>query len=107
MDETARRRTVQAAYNREHGIEPTTIRKAIAGSLIEACEGDYEESTAPVVEGAPRDAAALAREIGRLRKDMRAAARSLDFEQAATLRDRVRELEGMLLGISPSEVDAG
>jgi excinuclease ABC subunit B len=99
----------EAAYNREHGIEPTTIRKAIAGSLIDACESDYGDASdsAPPPAGAPRDAAALAREIAKLRKDMREAARALEFEQAATLRDRVRELEGLLLGVDPSEVDAG
>ncbi|HWP65165.1 MAG TPA: excinuclease ABC subunit UvrB [Candidatus Limnocylindria bacterium] len=108
MDETERRRRVQAAYNREHGIEPETIRKAIAGSLIEACEADYVDVPATTTAaGAPRDAAALAREIAALRRQMREAARALEFERAAELRDRIRELEAALLGVTPAEAEVG
>jgi excinuclease ABC subunit B len=107
MDETERRRGVQAAYNQEHGIEPTTIRKAIAGSLVDACEADYGDGTVPdVPAGVPRDAAALAREVAALRKEMREAARTLAFERAAELRDRVRVLEQALHGVA-AEGDAG
>ena len=49
----------------------------------------------------------LAREIAQVRRDMREAARALEFERAAELRDRVRELEALLLGVQPPEVDAG
>jgi excinuclease ABC subunit B len=106
MDETARRRGVQAEYNRAHGIEPQTIRKAIAGSLVDVCESDYVD-VGELPPGAPRDAAALAREVAGLRRDMREAARALEFERAAGLRDRVRVLEQLLHGVPLSEAEPG
>ena len=107
IDETERRRGVQEEYNRRHGITPQTIRKAIAGSLVDAVAEDGPEATG-MVPGGPdgRDAAALAREVAALRREMREAARTLEFERAAELRDRVRRLEGELLGV-PIDADAG
>jgi excinuclease ABC subunit B len=100
IDETTRRRELQEAYNRVHGITPQTIRKAIGGSLLEACEADYVTVDADEpVEDVPADPAALARLVAELRRQMRAAARELDFEGAAALRDRVQALEGRLLGV--------
>jgi excinuclease ABC subunit B len=100
MDETTRRRVVQEAYNQTHGITPQTIRKAIEGPLLEACEADYVTVEAPeAADDAPADPAALARLIAELRRQMRAAARELDFEGAAALRDRVQSLQGRLLGL--------
>jgi len=104
IDETARRRSAQGEYNRRHGIEPTTIRKAIAGSLVDVCDADYADvPTGEPPPGAPRDAAALAREVAALRREMREAARALQFERAAELRDRVRALEGLFLGVEETE----
>jgi excinuclease ABC subunit B len=100
IDETTRRRELQEAYNHAHGITPQTIRKAIGGSLLEACEADYVtvDPDEPV-DDAPADPAALARLVAELRRQMRAAARELDFERAAELRDRVQSLESRLLGV--------
>jgi excinuclease ABC subunit B len=109
IDETERRRAVQEAYNREHGITPQTVRKAIGGSLVVACEGD--EAMVPLArDGDGEDAGledpkAIARRIAALRGEMSAAARALDFERAALLRDRIRALEGRLLGLPASEVE--
>src|SRR5262249_27660518 len=86
IDETNRRRTAQEAYNSEHGIAPQTIRKDIAESLVVACEGDYV--TIPTTAESPGEAgspAELAERIARLRKEMREAARQLEFERAAEL----------------------
>ncbi|HEV7733272.1 MAG TPA: excinuclease ABC subunit UvrB [Candidatus Binatia bacterium] len=105
IDETDRRRAVQETYNAEHGITPQTIQKAISESLMVACEGDYV--TVPLVDRAPADApvdpVALAKRIAALRGEMREAARQLEFERAATLRDEIRVLEERLLGVPSSE----
>ncbi|MBJ22351.1 MAG: excinuclease ABC subunit B [Deltaproteobacteria bacterium] len=94
LDETGRRREIQAAYNEEHGITPTTIKKKITSLQDSIWEQDYvtvpraEEKVEP---GLPRhEIPAL---IERLRKEMREAARELEFERAAELRDRVKALE--------------
>jgi excinuclease ABC subunit B len=103
IDETNRRRAAQEAYNREHGIVPQTIRKAIADPLVAACEGDYVdvEATAVGVDGVPVDAVALAARVRGLREEMRVAAKALEFERAAEIRDRIRTLERQAVGLRP------
>jgi excinuclease ABC subunit B len=106
IDETNRRRAAQADYNVQHGITPQTIRKAISDPLVVACEGDYV--TVPVdgaalAADAPADPAAIAKRIAALRGEMREAARQLEFERAASLRDEVRGLEERLLGVEVPE----
>jgi excinuclease ABC subunit B len=95
MDETARRRKVQEAYNTLHGITPETIRRALDDLLASPVAADY--STVPLDEDASEeifeDQEALIAEIARLDKAMRAAASHLDFEAAASHRDRIRYLE--------------
>src|SRR3989449_6614084 len=91
--ETERRRELQAAYNREHGITPETIRSSIRELLQTVYERDYYtvegEAPAPERFASP---AALARRIAELEARMKEAARRLDFEQAAELRDRIKAL---------------
>jgi excinuclease ABC subunit B len=103
IDETNRRRAVQQEYNRIHGIVPQTIQKAIGESLQAVCEADY--LTVPLArESADEpelDAADLAERVAELRKEMREAARQLEFERAAELRDRIRALETRALGLDP------
>jgi excinuclease ABC subunit B len=92
ISETARRRERQLAYNREHGITPETVRKNIVDPIGQACEADYVP--VPVAESwefASREELLKARK--RLRKDMERAAKRLDFERAAELRDRLLALE--------------
>ncbi len=91
MAETARRRTLQAAYNQEHNITPTTIRSSIKDILSTVYEQDYV-TVATVAEPATAYAslADLRREIKTLEKEMYRAAEELAFEKAATLRDRVK-----------------
>jgi len=93
VSETDRRRSLQEAYNREHGITPRTIVKKIASLRDSIWEQDYV--TVPVERAADDDIPAheLPRLLEALRKEMREAARELDFERAAELRDRIRELE--------------
>jgi len=94
--ETERRREKQLRFNREHGITPETVRKNIAEPIGQACEADYV-TVAVDPEwsfGSPRE---LARELKRLRREMEKAAKKLDFERAAELRDRLLALERMEL----------
>ena len=91
MDETARRRTSQQAYNEKHGIVPKTIVKSVR-DLIEI-------SAAPTPERAGRSGVKmtkkeLEREIEKLEKKMREAARMMEYEYAAVLRDEIIRLRG-------------
>jgi excinuclease ABC subunit B len=95
IDETGRRRKVQERFNREHGIEPRTIVKGIASPLIQLANLDYHDpafSPPRVGEAEIGDAASLAKAIAELEREMKAAAKRLEFEQAAALRDRIKEL---------------
>ncbi len=111
LAEMTRRRERQLAHNREHGIEPRTIRKAVR-ELFEfesqATEKDVpgrgrrgRKGQVDAAEGVDfKDRRALAEHIGRLRAEMAAAARSLDFELAAQIRDQVFRLERLELRLS-------
>lgn len=100
MDETARRREVQIAYNKKHGITPKTIKKDIrdlisvtkpdenAGKKDDFVETDFESMTSEEQQDM----------IKRLEDEMRSAAKKLDFEHAATLRDTILELKTELDG---------
>jgi excinuclease ABC subunit B len=100
-----RRRALQTAYNAEHGIVPRTILKPVRDSLEALYDMDWSETDAPVgraerVAEAPERAWSpekLRGEILKLREDMLHAAEELRFEDAARLRDRVRELETLEL----------
>ena len=88
IDETRRRRRIQQEYNEEHGCEPTTIEKEIGESSLPGAETDTSDVTG---EG-PADADEAARQIERLEARMQDAADNLEFELAADIRDRIREL---------------
>jgi excinuclease ABC subunit B len=88
MAEIERRRKIQEAYNKEHNITPQGIRKAIKD--ITARVKIVAEERAPYT--APTDREEIARLIKDLQTQMKAAARNLDFEKAALLRDRIYEL---------------
>jgi len=95
IDETNRRRAIQDAYNKEHGIEPATIIKAIDSNLVKMANLDYFEIPVPKSNGefdlvADQD---VEKTITRLTKEMKDAAKNLDFERAASLRDKLRELK--------------
>src|SRR5881398_2432825 len=93
LQETERRRALQATYNAEHGITPETIRTHIHELLQTVYERDYVtvdvETPGQETFASP---AALAKRLGELEAQMKEAARRLDFEQAAELRDRIKAL---------------
>ena len=93
MDETARRRRIQAEYNEAHSITPETIRKGIPDLAYKLADADYvtldvAAESEPVYEAD----AGIDQLIARLEAEMKAAAKVLEFERAAALRDRVRAL---------------
>lgn len=102
MEETARRRAIQHAYNIEHGIVPRTIVKEmdnVLDAIYAQAKGEKENKTKgasfidELMERA-RDAESVERLIKKLEKDMRAAAKDLAFERAAELRDAIVTLRG-------------
>ncbi|XRF76825.1 excinuclease ABC subunit UvrB, partial [Pediococcus acidilactici] len=98
IDETARRRSIQEAYNKEHGITPHTIKKDIR-SLISATtetEDTGEKDDFLDVDFADMDRKDQKEMIESLEDQMRAAAKELDFERAANLRDTVLELKAQI-----------
>jgi excinuclease ABC subunit B len=101
IDETDRRRAIQARYNVEHGIEPTTIVKEIHDineRLRAVAEStDVYTTDGPAGRFGPHDLRAESREqvekiVVRMEADMRNAARNLEFERAATLRDEIQQI---------------
>ena len=90
IKETNRRRGIQDAYNKAHGIVPRTIVKDVR-ELLEITQSD---SGAARADGVKMTKAEREREIARLEKEMRAAARMMEYEYAAVLRDRIIELRG-------------
>ena len=96
IDETARRRKIQEAYNKEHGITPETIKKAVRDIIevttkVEADVDEYEGKS--LLELTKQE---LADYAAKLEKEMRAAAKDLLFERAAVLRDRLLEVRSKL-----------
>ncbi len=98
LDETGRRRAIQDRYNRENGITPESIKKAIHNILGSIYEADYV--SVPLISEAKADYASeeeLPVMIAGLKKEMKAAAGDLDFEKAAALRDQIKELTALML----------
>jgi excinuclease ABC subunit B len=98
LDETCRRRAIQQTYNEEYNITPETIKKSISNILGSIYEADYvtvavekKPGTLPVKE---EDLPAL---IKKLTADMKQAAKNMEFEKAAELRDEIKELNQILL----------
>ncbi|MDY0383775.1 excinuclease ABC subunit UvrB [Trichlorobacter sp.] len=95
IDETERRRAKQLAYNVEHGITPETVKKGMRSILESIEEQDYAAvpQVAETLGDYGGDLKQIPKLIKKLRKEMLAAAKELDFEKAAELRDRIKSLE--------------
>jgi excinuclease ABC subunit B len=112
INETNRRRDKQIAYNKAHGITPTTIRKNVEDVLQGLWQGDTDMARVTATVDAPLVGANLAAHLDGLRTAMRKAAENLEFEEAARLRDEVRRLEAVELAVADdplarqSEVEA-
>lgn len=102
MEETERRRERQLAYNAEHGITPQTIRKAVGEGLqvasqVAADEKAQQALAAEELAGYGDDPRRLAKAVRKLEREMRDAAKELEFERAAQLRDRITPLRERIL----------
>jgi excinuclease ABC subunit B len=101
ISETERRRAIQEAYNVEHGITPTSIIKGIDEVMSSVYERDYV-TVATDERDAFRTHGELEAHITTLQSQMKAAAMNLEFEKAASLRDRIKHLRSKELGLAGS-----
>ncbi len=99
MDETNRRRRLQGAFNKEHGITPQTVIKSLGSPLVKIYEDDYVDVPLAAEKGAQYRSEELPRAIQKLKKEMKKAAEQLEFERAAELRDRIRAMEEQEIGL--------
>ena len=100
LEETGRRRSIQLAFNKEHGITPETIKKRIHDLEYQLAEVDYVElSVAAETKEVYASEGDLEKRIAALEKEMKAAAKALEFERAAKLRDTLRVLRQTLLQV--------
>ena len=98
LDETRRRRIIQQQYNEENNITPESIKKSISNVLGSIYEADYVTVPAGVAEGlTPLKEEDLPALIAKLTKEMKQAAKNMEFEHAAELRDEIKELNKILL----------
>jgi excinuclease ABC subunit B len=104
MDETTRRRTIQTAFNKEHGIVPKGVTKKIKDiidGVYDMDEGKRERKAAQEQANYERlSVKQLSKEVKRIEKDMHDAAKNLEFEKAANYRDQLKTLKAKLLEVS-------
>jgi excinuclease ABC subunit B len=99
IGETDRRRTIQETYNQEHGITPASIVKRIDEVLTSVYERDYVTVPADDAGESFRTQGELEAHVAKLQAQMKAAAANLEFEKAASLRDRIKQLRTRELGL--------
>ena len=102
IDETERRRALQGAYNAEHNITPESIVRHIDEVFSSVYERDYSTPALRDAKEPFRTQAELDAEIARLEREMKSAAANLDFERAASVRDRLKTLRSRDLGLTGS-----
>jgi excinuclease ABC subunit B len=100
LEETTRRRALQEAYNEEHGITPASVVKAIDDASLSVYNLDYATPSVMEDREAYLSPEELDSRIEELQAQMRQAAANLDFERAATLRDKIKALKGRELGLA-------
>ena len=106
IGETDRRRQKQVAWNEENGITPTSIRTGIHDALRSVAEADYVTVDLGIAGEFEQGGASLEERLDDLRLHMREAASNLEFEEAARLRDEIRRLEAIDLGIRETPKEA-
>jgi len=96
LDETERRRTIQTAYNEEHGITPQSVVSAVDMGLAQILKAEYGDLMEEEAAGMPEltSQADVDQYIAKLEAEMREAAKKFEFEKAAKLRDTIKELRG-------------
>jgi excinuclease ABC subunit B len=112
IGETERRRRIQQEHNEAHGITPQSIRKKIRDGLGEAFDGSVggqplkgENRQEAIVNKFAHAPDKLTQEIDKLRDKMRKLSKNLDFEEAAKVRDEIKRLQIVELGIRSGEVE--
>jgi len=103
IDETERRRKIQLEFNEKHGITPETIRKSIQEFMPELRRAERQQSapsSSSTDDPEPLSPDELADHIKQLEEQMYTAAKNLEFERAAELRDEIQELRGLLTGVT-------
>jgi excinuclease ABC subunit B len=105
IDETERRRTKQIAFNEEHGITPTTIKKAVA-DIMEGAYGPaaasarkYARVAEEMIEYNKLSPKELAKQINELEQQMIQHAHNLEFEEAARIRDKIHHIQNAQMGL--------
>lgn len=104
IDETARRRELQIAFNEEHGITPQTIQKSISDITDHMNEEGFESAEQVNAALAEMSRSEVLRVIASLEEEMRSASTAMDFESAASLRDQVVKLRMQLEGKSEEDI---
>jgi excinuclease ABC subunit B len=99
IQETERRRKVQAKYNKDHGITPEGIKKDVVDILSSIYEKDYYTIPVDEFEEQGIEPKKLSKMVSKLRKEINEAAKRWDFERAAQLRDRLMKLEKMEIAL--------
>ncbi|HNQ03767.1 MAG TPA: excinuclease ABC subunit UvrB [Thiobacillaceae bacterium] len=109
MHETERRRARQQAFNAEHGVVPKGVKKRIKDIIDGIYDAEAAQKELAVAQSRAKYGALsekeLAREIKRLEKDMLQAAKNLEFERAAELRDRMHALKRQLFGVDAQDTE--
>ncbi len=107
INETDRRRTKQIGYNQTHGITPKGVHKKVKDLIDGVYDPDAEQEVLKAAQTLSSYQAMsekeLSREFKRLERDMHDAARNLEFERAAELRDRLKELRTQLFGVAEED----
>jgi excinuclease ABC subunit B len=98
IEETERRRKIQEEYNKKHGIVPQTVKRSIEASILEdAGVMPFYKIKVSKEEPLPKTEEEVLERIAQLEKEMKEAAKNWEFEKAAELRDKIKELRKLLV----------